>query len=417
MFSFIASRRYVKDAQQKLKEAQVEVLNIPKFEFPPQVIETSNNRPANPKVAALIYLVEHRALSALKVGVTSSFALTDRIRQHVLNNWEVCKVWEVDSMNSAIKVEQAVINWWRRELNSWPALRADEMPQGGYTETVSSVEVSRARTMEFIENVIDEKSVLDLQVTNIQHLEPGKFASVQGYVKSCKIDFEEVFAEGRQNKSENYLKVGRPIFRALVQDSTGLLLVERHLNKTFRTQAEIDAGRRRVAGKGMLVRVSGRTFTVSNQRNLMGIINPTLFQIDSVENVVVIGGPENEMRDSTRCACGKETFNSLCVTCSSDKPYEFSIPCGICGNLLTQDRYRGGHIFRGSPDDFRCTSCYLYFDKLHIFGELARPSYESLVIQQPRTTVEWERRTGRTAQTETVWRYDTSDPDTEPDYQ
>lgn len=59
----------------------------------------------------------------------------DRHRKH---GWAVYRERRFELAIDAFKVEQAIIRWWRTELYQPVYLTADDMPQGGWTETVSA---------------------------------------------------------------------------------------------------------------------------------------------------------------------------------------------------------------------------------------------------------------------------------------
>lgn len=107
---------------------------------------------ANNDSPALVYLVEHDRLKAVKVGITSLAARTDRIRSHTNQGWRPVQFWSVASLRIARNVEQAVISWWRYELGIEPALTTKQMPQGGHTETASLNRVD----LEQIKNRVDD---------------------------------------------------------------------------------------------------------------------------------------------------------------------------------------------------------------------------------------------------------------------
>jgi hypothetical protein len=83
---------------------------------------------------AIVYLITHSGCSAAKIGITDADGR--RLIQHQRRGWETLAT-----------IEKEVLDWWRGEL----ALRADlgreEMPQGGWTETVDLTEIDVAATM------------------------------------------------------------------------------------------------------------------------------------------------------------------------------------------------------------------------------------------------------------------------------
>jgi hypothetical protein len=61
----------------------------------------------------------------------------------------------------ALAVEDNILNWWRAELALPAYLGKQEMPQGGWTETVDSAEIDLAATIRRIESLILDSPNLD----------------------------------------------------------------------------------------------------------------------------------------------------------------------------------------------------------------------------------------------------------------
>jgi hypothetical protein len=59
--------------------------------------------------------------------------------------WQILAVFQV-SARAAIAIETDVLRWWRGELGLPSFLRRDQMPQGGWTETVAVAGVDLAAT-------------------------------------------------------------------------------------------------------------------------------------------------------------------------------------------------------------------------------------------------------------------------------
>ncbi|MFB9249957.1 hypothetical protein ACFFWE_17060 [Sphaerisporangium melleum] len=83
---------------------------------------------------ALVYVVLHRQLGAVKVGVTGAGLRYDRIHEHQRHGWDAYRSQLFDTGELAERTEQAVIAQLRaRGLQ--PFLSATDMPQRGWTET------------------------------------------------------------------------------------------------------------------------------------------------------------------------------------------------------------------------------------------------------------------------------------------
>jgi hypothetical protein len=83
---------------------------------------------------SFLYLLEHPDLRALKIGVTN--VDTNRLRDHKREGWRVVAQLHC-SGEDAYEAEQAILRWWREELGEEAFLVAGDMPQGGWSETVS----------------------------------------------------------------------------------------------------------------------------------------------------------------------------------------------------------------------------------------------------------------------------------------
>ena len=100
--------------------------------------------------AALVYLVTHDAYGAAKVGVTD--ASGSRLAQHRREGWQILAAFQVTA-KAAIAIETGILRWWRGELGLPSFLRRDQMPQGGWTETVAAGQVDLAATVTRICNL------------------------------------------------------------------------------------------------------------------------------------------------------------------------------------------------------------------------------------------------------------------------
>ena len=102
---------------------------------------------------ATLYLIEQPELRASKIGIAEYSS--DRIDLHIRHGWRVVKVWQFKTGELAGVAENAVLDFFRNELKLPPFLSPSDMPQGGYTETVSSAGI----TLERIEAVVRSKTL------------------------------------------------------------------------------------------------------------------------------------------------------------------------------------------------------------------------------------------------------------------
>jgi hypothetical protein len=92
------------------------------------------HRPFDFTAPSFLYLLKHADLRALKIGVTN--VDTNRLRDHKREGWRVVAQLFC-SGEDAYEAEQAILRWWREELGAEAFLAAGDMPQGGWSETVS----------------------------------------------------------------------------------------------------------------------------------------------------------------------------------------------------------------------------------------------------------------------------------------
>lgn len=120
---------------------------------------------------AQVYLVSHSSIQALKVGITSHATVSSRIDQHRRAGWRVEATWNVTSLRVAKSVEFAVIQWWRNEMCAVNTLGAEQMPQGGWTETAFLSDVGVAETQSFVTRLLTEEGlerVFELNCSDLQ---------------------------------------------------------------------------------------------------------------------------------------------------------------------------------------------------------------------------------------------------------
>ena len=126
--------------------------------------------PGWPGAVALVYLVAHGQLGAVKVGVSDPGGA--RVAQHRRAGWHLVAAFRVAG-GAAVAIEADVLGWWRTGLGLPSYLRSDQMPQGGWTETVASARIDLAATVARLcelaraPNVVDREPVLRPSVQSI----------------------------------------------------------------------------------------------------------------------------------------------------------------------------------------------------------------------------------------------------------
>lgn len=90
---------------------------------------------------AYFYLMFHSELNSFKVGIGGSTNKSDRILAHSRFGWELFKRKDFFIGKPAYELEQEILTWLRVELGLEKYLVAEQMPQGGHTETVDASEI------------------------------------------------------------------------------------------------------------------------------------------------------------------------------------------------------------------------------------------------------------------------------------
>ena len=93
----------------------------------------------NYEAPATLYLITHEEKCAHKIGIGNSDK--NRIKQHQSHGWKVYKTFDFPVGEDAYRIEQDVLSWMLDEFGLMPYLSKEDMPQGGYTETVDASEI------------------------------------------------------------------------------------------------------------------------------------------------------------------------------------------------------------------------------------------------------------------------------------
>jgi len=91
---------------------------------------------------AIIYLLSHPVLEAHKIGIAGKKRNNSRLKDHEKEGWIVLNTLDFKRGEDAYFVEQQVLLWLRLELGFPQALTKRNMPQSGFTETVTSSLIS-----------------------------------------------------------------------------------------------------------------------------------------------------------------------------------------------------------------------------------------------------------------------------------
>jgi hypothetical protein len=90
---------------------------------------------------AFVYLITHETLNAHKIGVSGTEVQTERLKAHKKHGWQLYKRLNVETGELAFLIEQGVLTWIRQDLKLGVYVVKEQMPQGGYSETVDASEL------------------------------------------------------------------------------------------------------------------------------------------------------------------------------------------------------------------------------------------------------------------------------------
>jgi hypothetical protein len=90
-----------------------------------------------------LYLITNSNFAAHKIGITNldDDGNNSRMVKHKRNGWETYKSAKFSKGEYALIVEQGILVWFREDLGLAQFLNSEQMPQGGWTETVDASEI------------------------------------------------------------------------------------------------------------------------------------------------------------------------------------------------------------------------------------------------------------------------------------
>jgi hypothetical protein len=94
--------------------------------------------------AALIYLITHAGYGAAKIGIGDIAG--SRLAQHRREGWQLLAAFQV-AAKAAVAIEHKVLRRWRHDLGLPSYLKREQMPQGGWTETVAAGRIDLVATV------------------------------------------------------------------------------------------------------------------------------------------------------------------------------------------------------------------------------------------------------------------------------
>jgi len=107
---------------------------------------------------AILYLLSSDLHFSLKIGITATNSVTDRLAQHIRRGWDVAATWNLRDGFFAEEVEQKVLKFWRDVLGAPPSVPKEDMPQGGYTETASLLHADLEEAKSIVDEILEMDS-------------------------------------------------------------------------------------------------------------------------------------------------------------------------------------------------------------------------------------------------------------------
>lgn len=172
--------------------------------------------------SGVLYLISHVGFNSAKIGISSNFSKGDRLQDHTQYGWKVDGLWVFDRLRNAEQVEGAVIAWWRNTLSLPSSCKQEQMPQGGYTETVSLSSLNVIQITPFVEDLVrrtDGQKAIQVSIGNVI---PGASMRVEGKLKYATRDFRTAVFQGAYGVG----RINHEWHRWVIHDGTGELLIE-----------------------------------------------------------------------------------------------------------------------------------------------------------------------------------------------
>jgi hypothetical protein len=103
----------------------------------------------------------HEMYGSIKVGIGGKGSKRDRIKDHTSQDWKLYKKFNFDLGDDAYEVEQTFFRFVRKELNLGVHLVSEQMPQGGFSETINIDEISLLEVKRILQDTISRRLNFD----------------------------------------------------------------------------------------------------------------------------------------------------------------------------------------------------------------------------------------------------------------
>ncbi len=108
-----------------------------------------------------LYIMYHEVFDSIKVGISGTGSKRDRLKDHSRHNWKLYEKFNFEKGDDAYQVEQSFFRFVRVELNIAVHLVSEQMPQGGFSETISGDEISLLEVKRLVQDTISGRINLD----------------------------------------------------------------------------------------------------------------------------------------------------------------------------------------------------------------------------------------------------------------
>jgi hypothetical protein len=108
-------------------------------------------------LSGYLYVITNPKLQSHKIGIANSYKTNqneDRLKRHEKHGWILVKKYEFEKVRTAYEIEKEILKWLRVDLSLPFHLAPKMMPQGGFTETISSEYLDVGEITKKVEEVI-----------------------------------------------------------------------------------------------------------------------------------------------------------------------------------------------------------------------------------------------------------------------
>lgn len=109
-----------------------------------------------PQEPAILYLITHHRMNAIKIGITNANTIISRLNQFKRQGWTIHKKYSFKKGIRASLIEDEVITWLKKDLKLTNHLTPKDMPiTGGHTETFNADSITVIEIQKRVEKLIE----------------------------------------------------------------------------------------------------------------------------------------------------------------------------------------------------------------------------------------------------------------------